>query len=425
MQRGGTPVLKLHFPQKDTAIPDSTGLSRSSQWLQKNLFPVSLLVVTVLALTLRLTLFPYKSGDYLTYLQKWYAQIEQGGGLPALLKPLQDCNYTIAYLTLLTPFAALHIPALYAVKVLSTGADFALALSCALLLKAVWPNCKRPHLRFIAAYTAVLIFPETYIDSAFWAQCDAIYTTFLVLTVYFLIHHRCVSACAMFGFAFAFKMQAVFLLPLLIISAVCSRWFRLRSLLAMPAALVLTCVPAMLIGTPIWMTFWPYLLQFGCCGSLTVNCPGAGMLLGHLPRSLWQTALIIVVLLCMYAVLALILHSDRHFSPTNLLLLGTWCCLCCVTLLPCMHERYAFPADLLLLILTLYTRCRGDTLCLLTESIVSILSWMQYLDPKAQIVSTVLLSLLRLGCLFWLSLRLWQVFTESHSPQNLSTNTTT
>ncbi|WOC32695.1 MULTISPECIES: glycosyltransferase 87 family protein [Caproicibacterium] len=388
----------------------SDSLPAWSQWLQDRLFPISVAVVTILALAVRLSLYPFQSGDYLIYLEKWYAQIAQGGGLPALRQPLADCNYTIAYLTLLTPFTALHVPALAAVKTISVTADFALACSCALLQSAVWPDCAHPRRARLLIYTAVLLFPEAFFNSAFWAQCDAIYITFLVLTIFFLARHRSIAACAMFGLAFAFKMQAVFLLPLLLITAAGCRWFRLSAFLAAPAALVLTCVPAMLCGTPIWMTYWPYLVQLGCCGSLSVNSPGIGMLLGHLPFVQWKYALLAVTLLALYAALTLALQRGGGLSPYELLLVGTWTCLCCVTLLPCMHERYAFPADLLLLVLALFSHQRGDHLCFLVESAVSLFSWMQYLDPKTPGVSSQALSCLRFACLLWLSLHLWRHF---------------
>jgi len=166
----------------------------------------------------------------------------------------------------------------------------------------------------------------------------------------------------------------------------------------------------MLAGTPLWMSYWPYLVQFSCCGSLSVNSPGAGMLLGSLPYPILKGTLLTTTLLFLFLTLALVLHHGGSLSNMQLLLLAACSTLCCAALLPCMHERYSFPADILLLLFAVSSRRKGDCLCCITESTVSFLSWMQYFDPKLLTLSGAVLSLLRLGCLFWLAARLWREF---------------
>ena len=54
-------------------------------------------------------------------------------------------------------------------------------------------------------------------------------------------------ACALFGLAFAFKLQAVFLLPVLVVVIIVNR-HRLRALLAVPAAFFAALLPALIAG---------------------------------------------------------------------------------------------------------------------------------------------------------------------------------
>ena len=49
-----------------------------------------------------------------------------------------------------------------------------------------------------------------------WGQSDCIFTSFLALFVLCAIRRAPVAAASMFGVALAFKLQATFLLPLLL-----------------------------------------------------------------------------------------------------------------------------------------------------------------------------------------------------------------
>lgn len=96
-----------------------------------------LLFGCALALVLRLCMIPFESNDYIYFLQNWYEALAAGGGLPALQKPLPDCNYTLAYLSLLAPLADAGVPALIGVKAVSIAFDFLLAGAVAWLLRIV------------------------------------------------------------------------------------------------------------------------------------------------------------------------------------------------------------------------------------------------------------------------------------------------
>jgi Gpi18-like mannosyltransferase len=385
-------------------------------WLQKNLLPVTLAAVTVFAFLLRVCMYRFESYDFDAYLIKWYVQLQAGGGISALRQPLSGCNYTLSYLILLTPFIALHTSALAAVKSISIAADFLLAASCALLVHTVLEPDGTRRFRCAAVYTAVLLLPLTFIDSALWAQCDAIYTSFCVLAVYFLMRRKSLLACVMLGFAFAFKLQAVFLLPLIIFAFVSDRRFRLWHVAGIPAAVVLACIPALLVGSPVNMIYKPYGTQVGVCVSLDYCCPGVSTFLGKFPFAMFKNAQILFTMICMFAALVLLLHTRRRMEKSGLLLIGAWSSLFCVTFLPCMHDRYSFLPDILLLLLAFISRRKGDVICLLAEVAVSILSWMNFLGKGYTPVPMPVLALIRFGCVFWLTLRLWKELRFGDAP---------
>lgn len=47
-----------------------------------------------------------------------------------------------------------------------------------------------------------------------WGQCDSIYVTFVIWTIYFLYKEKYRKAFIFLGIAFAFKLQAVFIMPI-------------------------------------------------------------------------------------------------------------------------------------------------------------------------------------------------------------------
>jgi len=53
-------------------------------------------------------------------------------------------------------------------------------------------------------------------NSGVWGQCDSIYATFCAASLVSLVRGRPWAASAWFGVAFAFKLQAIFLLPVLV-----------------------------------------------------------------------------------------------------------------------------------------------------------------------------------------------------------------
>ncbi len=73
----------------------------------------------------------------------------------------------------------------------------------------------------LLGYVATLLAPVMILNSSFWGQADSIYTAALLACLYFLLLRRNWLAFLSFGIAFAFKLQAIFLAPLLVIL-----WFK-------------------------------------------------------------------------------------------------------------------------------------------------------------------------------------------------------
>ena len=90
--------------------------------------------------------------------------------------------------------------------------DWVLAITAGVIARSIsthereWVGC--------LAYCAVLLSPIVFLNSAAWAQCDAIYSDFALLAILHLERKQYTRAMCFLGVSFAFKLQAVFVLPI-------------------------------------------------------------------------------------------------------------------------------------------------------------------------------------------------------------------
>ena len=253
-------------------------------------------------------------------------------------------DYTPTYLYLLylvsillsnlSPAAALKLPAILA--------DFFAAYLVYRIVRRRYPSGPAP----IFAYFAVLFAPTILLNSAFWGQSESTFTAFLLLCIYFLLAERNDLACLAFGVAFAFKLQAIFLAPLLVALVIKGRlaW---KSLLWIPLVYLLLMIPAWLAGSPLGDLLRIYLEQTQSYPELTLNAP---TFYAWLPETLyavffpagliWAGSLVYLYLLAVY-------KSKAPLTQDLLVNLAMLAVLLVPFFTPKMHERYFYPADML------------------------------------------------------------------------------
>ncbi|WP_147409299.1 glycosyltransferase 87 family protein [Kitasatospora xanthocidica] len=324
------------------------------------------------ALLLRGLLLQYESSDWYYFLGPWYRYIAAHGGFQAL-GDTGFSDYNVPYLYLMAALGRLPVPALAAVKCLSVLFDLALAYYTHRIVALRWPH--RPWRPFAAAVT-VLFLPTVVTNSGWWAQADAIFTAFLLGGVHHLLHGRPWWTCAFFGIALAFKLQAVFLFPLLLV-VVLARRMPWRCLLAVPAAYLALDVPAVLLGADPWQLLTVYARQTGTYRDLTLNAPSVYQFVSVPPgeddpvrRAGVLVAGALVLALIALAVRALRSTGGAAGEPladrstagggragltgTGILLLATVFAIAVPFLLPSMHERYFYVADVLSVIVAFH-----------------------------------------------------------------------
>ncbi|MFG3223817.1 glycosyltransferase 87 family protein [Kitasatospora sp. NPDC048194] len=320
------------------------------------------------ALLVRFLLLDYQSADWHYFLEPWYRYLTERGGFRAL-DHTDFSDYNVPYLYLMAALTYLPVAGLTGIKCISIAFDLALAYYAFRIVSLQSPH--RPWRAFAAA-VAVLFLPTVVTNSGWWGQADAIFTAFLVGGVHHVLRDRPWWACSFFGAALAFKLQAVFLFPLLLV-LVLTRRIPWRSLLAVPAVYVALDVPAVLLGSDPWQLLTVYTRQAGIYPDLTLNAPSVYQFVSvpqgeedPVRRAGVLVAGVLVLVLVALAVRA-VRRTDgtavpatglegeaaaaRHRWPgltdTRILLLATVFSIAVPFLLPAMHERYFYLADVL------------------------------------------------------------------------------
>ncbi len=308
----------------------------------------------------RLLCFGTATSDYRDFLLPWTNRLQKLGGLKGLGADIG--NYNVPYMVLLALFSYLPLPPLYPIKLISVLFDLLLALTLAKLTGRLSSSRVRAGVCFLLA----LALPTVFINGAVWGQCDSIYVTFGLLGLWFCLSDRPILGMAAFSLSLAFKLQAVFILPvilpLLLMKKV--RWYHLP---VFPAVYVLAVSPAVIAGKGLKEVLLIYLNTASTAGSaLSYNSPSLFSLYYFYriedTEAAARAGILAAALLCVLFCL-LFIAARRRITEKSVLYAALIACCGLPLLLPHMHDRYFYFCDAL-------TLCAA---CLVPESAVTVL----------------------------------------------------
>ena len=332
-------------------------------------------MLTALALVLRALVFGYETLDYQNFLTRWVDFFRQNGGWRALSEPVG--NYNIPYLYFMALFSYSSVKDLYLIKLLSTVFDVLLAYS-AMRLVSRWQ--KSAGLR-LGCFFTVLLWPTVFLNSAVWAQCDSIYVALALLGIDLALDERPVLAMTCMALSFGFKLQAVFILPVCAVLWMRGK-FKWYHFLVFPAVYVLLVLPAVIIGRPFMDTLLLYLGQTGSIGTgLNYNSPSVFALIRDVADTdAAAKAGIVGAFAYMLAVLGVCFIGRRRLGDQAVFAAAVLLAVGIPFLLPHMHDRYFYAADILTLALAFAFPVYFPT-ALLTE-FASLLGYHAYLKMR-------------------------------------------
>ena len=336
---------------------------------------VAAVVLTALALVLRALVFGYETLDYQNFLTRWVDFFRQRGGWRALSEPVG--NYNIPYLYFMALFSYSSVKDLYLIKLLSTVFDVLLAYSAMRLVsrwqKSVWLR--------LGCFFTVLLWPTVFLNSAVWAQCDSIYVALALLGIDLALDDWPVLAMTCMALSFGFKLQAVFILPVCAVLWMQGK-FRWYHFLVFPAVYVLLVLPAVIIGRPFMDTVLLYFGQTGSIGTgLNYNSPSVFALIrGVADTDAASKAGIVGAFTYMLAVLGVCFIGHRRLNDQAVFAAAVLLAVGIPFLLPHMHDRYFYAADILTLALAFAFPVYSPA-ALLTE-FASLLGYHAYLKMR-------------------------------------------
>jgi len=297
------------------------------------------------ALLARLLPLELHSADYDVFLYEWVEFYRSNGGFSALMLSIGDYNFP--YLYFLAFFSYLNINQLYLIKALSIIFDILLALYA---MRLIALSDRRRYIRF-SAYFAVLLLPTVWMNSAWWAQCDSIYTAFMLMALYYGLKRRGWLSVAFAAIAFSFKLQSVFLLPIYMILLIARRvnW---KQLFAFPAVYLLTVFPAVFAGRRLIDALTIYIHQTEQYSDyLTLNAPSIFAFVDQQGKTTLFSALGILAafVFLLFLFLYAFLRRNKLDDGVIVLMAGAMA-LFVPFFLPSMHERYFYLADIMTLV---------------------------------------------------------------------------
>ena len=308
------------------------------EFVNNNIVDIFFVLITVMAFIFRCTFFEHQSGDYTYFLKIWVDQLSQFKGLSGVGENIGE--YNVPYMFFLTLISKTPFNNLIEIKVFSIIFDFAGAFIAVKIISYL-RNTSFFTSSNMLLYSIILFNPVVFLDSAFWAQCDFIYVSMIMFSIYYILKDKFTPAMIFFGIAFAFKLQSVMFLPVIFIVYFISGKMKIKHFLWIPAVYGISIMPALIAGRGLKDTLSIYVAQAGIYKQLTLNCPNIYNLLPG-DYDIFKNAGIILTMGILGTGAFLFIKKREQFVKSDMLLLSLWVTQSCICFLPSMHERYAF-----------------------------------------------------------------------------------
>lgn len=334
----------------------STVVQPSPKTREMRLQMAGLVILSVLALFPRLAMLQASNLDLVDHFLPWLESIRTEGFWKAISTPFSRYGYTPFYsytLGLANAVFPTETDGKVVIKSVSIVFDYIAAGLMFLLARIRWPQGNIP----VLAYGAVLFAPTVLLNSAWWGQSDIVFTSFLLACLAALLAQRPVLAMLAFGVACSIKLQAAWMGPFILLLALRGeiRWW---SFALLPLTYIVIAVPALAAGRSLVEVLTIYLTQAGTQSSFAFQAPNLLILLDYVAKQhlawLGKVLALIAVAASLWYASRGRLAGRRKLDGETLLVAALVSVILVPSLLPHMHERYFFPADMLSIALAVW-----------------------------------------------------------------------
>lgn len=307
-----------------------------------------IIFATVFGCSIRYALRNVVAGDYKMFFEPWVATLrEAGGGFQGLSAEFEYVDYTTPYLLILSfisicPF----FNTLILMKMVSVFFDFVAAIAVGFIVYEMTDKKQSGYM----AYAVMLFVPTIVANGAMWAQCDIIFTSFVMLSLLFMLKDRPRVSLIFYGIAFAFKLQTLFIAPLYVLLWV-KKKMKIQHFLWLPIMYFIGIIPSWIAGKNLWDLLTVYLFQAN--GEMDIyklshKFPNVYQIIGtdsflreYADAGIYFTLAVLMVLMYYIA------QKNFTFTKDLIIRMGMFFVMVVVFFLPHMHERYGILADVL------------------------------------------------------------------------------
>ena len=307
-----------------------------------------IIFATVFGCSIRYALRNVVAGDYKMFFEPWVATLrEAGGGLQGLSAEFEYVDYTTPYLLILSfisicPF----FNTLILMKMVSIFFDFVAAIAVGFIVYEMTDKKQSGYM----AYAVMLFVPTIVANGAMWAQCDIIFTSFVMLSLLFMLKDKPRASLIFYGIAFAFKLQTLFIAPLYVLLWV-KKKMKIQHFLWLPIMYFIGIIPSWIAGKNLWELLTVYLFQAN--GEMDIyklshKFPNVYQIIGtdsflreYADAGIYFTLAVLMVLMYYIA------RKNFTFTKDLIIRMGMFFVMVVVFFLPHMHERYGILADVL------------------------------------------------------------------------------
>ncbi len=300
---------------------------------------ICFLFITI-GILIKLALMPIRTGDFIGFLEPWLEFIKSHGYFSSLKFGFYD--YTPSYIYILILIAKTGLNPLFLVKFISIIFEYIAAFFVGKIASIKY---KSNNVIWMAL-AVIPVLPSILLNSSYLSQCDSIYASFVLGSVYFLLKKNQLISVIFLGLAFAFKMQSVMLLPFFFVMMLKGniRWYYF---VIIPVVFMFSLLPAWFFGRSLTDLLNVYVLQTDHYRLLTLNFPNLYIWINNSYYESAKTAGIFFTFF--FTLLSGIWLSKKkyHFSFENWIRLAFLSAIVIPFILPGMHERYMYLGDLL------------------------------------------------------------------------------
>lgn len=380
-----------------------------SNRLKQKLLLGTAVILFGISIFLRVQYNSWASGDMTSFLIRWYNQLDDHGILISLGRKFSNYTPPYLYLMALATLTSGILSKVAAIKLISIIFDVYAAWIVFRIIRLRYPDGFMPYL----AGSIYFSLPTILINSSVWGQADSIYTAFLLTCVYFLLKEMPLKAVLFFALAVAFKQQALFLAPFLLVLTLQKKipWY---FFVLVPVVYIILVAPTVFLGRSWQDVLTIYFSQASGGKALSRN---AANLYIFISRELYPLLIKPSLAAGSIAVLAWVgytWHFTKRMDRKTLLLMALISVGLTPFVLPKMHDRYFYPADALSLIVGFYVP--GTWFLPILYQAVSLLSYMPFLlniSGQRYVQTAAIINTLTVGFLLW---KQWKMTSDAEKP---------